>query len=95
VGTFVSQATLGFHVRSLINADLRMPSIADDAQHWLHLADEARAVAAKMTNPEPKLVMLDIAVCYMRLAKCAEQRSGSSARRISAVAQELPRHIGV
>jgi hypothetical protein len=48
--------------------------VADDAQRWLDLADEARALAATMTNPEPKLVLLEIAACYMRLAKYAEQR---------------------
>jgi hypothetical protein len=50
-------------------------SIADDAGRWSDLADEARAIAATMSNPEPKLVMLEIAECYMRLAKLAEQRS--------------------
>jgi hypothetical protein len=54
-----------------------MPSI-DEAQHRLHRADEARAIAAKMTNPEPKLVMSDIAECYVRLAKYAEQRRGAA-----------------
>jgi hypothetical protein len=74
-----------------------MPSI-DEAQHRLHRADEARAIAAKMTNPEPKLVMSDIAECYVRLAKYAEQRreaAGDPHPEDPLSSGKLRRHTGV
>jgi hypothetical protein len=43
-----------------------------DPQHWRDRANEARANAAKMDDPDAKRLMLEIAVTYDHLAKRAE-----------------------
>ena len=44
--------------------------IEDHVQQLLSRAEEARAVAVTVSNPEARLVMLEIARCYQRLAEC-------------------------
>ena len=43
------------------------------AGHWRARADEARAVAGQMTDPETKATMLSIAVGYDSMAERAEK----------------------
>ena len=43
-----------------------------DPQHWGDRANEARANAAKMDDPDAKRSMLEIAVTYDHLSKRAE-----------------------
>jgi hypothetical protein len=45
------------------------------AAHWYALAAEARATAAKMTDPEAIAVMISIAEGYDKLAVREEKRS--------------------
>jgi hypothetical protein len=44
-------------------------------KHWRYQAEEARAMAEGLTNPEAKQLMLNVAADYERLAKRAEERS--------------------
>ena len=52
----------------------------NDPKHWRYRAEEARAMAESMTNPEAKQMMLDVAADYERLAKRAEERSAGVIR---------------
>jgi hypothetical protein len=52
----------------------RNPSIIHDPQHWRQRAEEARAIADQLNNPQSKEAMLRIAKDYERLAARAEQR---------------------
>jgi hypothetical protein len=51
-----------------------MTEDGDDAERWHKLAAETRAIAAEMTDPDAKRVMLFIAEGYKRLAEQAEAR---------------------
>ena len=44
-------------------------TVPEDAAQLLRRANEARAVAALVVNPESKLMMLRIARCYEQLAE--------------------------
>jgi hypothetical protein len=52
-----------------------MDSIIFDTQHWLARAEEARAIASKMADPELKRQMLIIALGYERIARHAEEQA--------------------
>jgi len=54
------------------------PSATQDPDYWRNRAEEARAVAAQMTDAHTKAVMLTIAQDYEKLAKRAEQRVGET-----------------
>jgi hypothetical protein len=47
----------------------------NDPKYWRYRAEEARAMAEGLTNPEAKHLMLKVAADYERLAKRAEERS--------------------
>jgi hypothetical protein len=47
----------------------------NDPKHWRHRAEEARAMAESLTDPEAKQLMLNVAADYEKLAKRAEERS--------------------
>jgi hypothetical protein len=49
--------------------------LINDPQHWRDRAEEARAHADEMNDPEAKRQMLEIARGYDRLAERAEERS--------------------
>jgi hypothetical protein len=51
----------------------------NDPKHWRYRAEEARAMAESMTNPEAKQLMLNVAADYERLTKRAEDRAGGNA----------------
>jgi hypothetical protein len=46
----------------------------DDSTHWRQRAQETRAEADKMDDPDAKRTLLEIAAAYERLADLAEQR---------------------
>ena len=46
----------------------------NDPKHWRDRAEEARAVAEEMTDPDSKRKMLRIADDYEELARRAEKR---------------------
>jgi hypothetical protein len=51
-----------------------MPLLFNDAEHWRKLADEARDLARRITDPVGKQALMDIATSYDRLAlRAAEQ----------------------
>ena len=56
----------------------RVPSSIDIAEHWRKLAREARAVAVELTDPDAKLIMINIAEGYELLARRAEAREKNS-----------------
>ena len=51
-----------------------MPLIYNDPEHWPQRAVEARALAAKMIDPQGKASMLEIAGGYDRVARRAVER---------------------
>jgi hypothetical protein len=55
-----------------------MPSDKDEVARWLALAAEARQVAAEMTDPTARAIMLKIADGYENLARRAEGRGKHS-----------------
>ena len=48
--------------------------LMNNAQHWRDRAEEARAHAEQMNDPEAKRQMFEIAAGYERLAERAERR---------------------
>jgi hypothetical protein len=56
-----------------------MPTIYDDPEHWKERAEEARATAGYIRNPEAKSTMLRIADEYDMLPRLVEERSGPDA----------------
>jgi len=52
--------------------------LLDDPKHWRDRADEARAVAERLADPESKRRILEIADGYEHLALKAEERRGRS-----------------
>jgi hypothetical protein len=49
----------------------------DDPKHWRERADEARAVAEIVRDPDAKQAMLKVAEGYERLVKLAEEEATS------------------
>jgi hypothetical protein len=46
-----------------------MPKLIWDEDYWLHRAEEARAMASEIRNPECRRIMVEIADSYERLAQ--------------------------
>jgi hypothetical protein len=53
----------------------------DEVARWRTLEAEARALASRMTDPEPRRIMLFIAEGYKRLRQHAEFRSAQKIDR--------------
>jgi hypothetical protein len=53
----------------------------DDPTHWRQQAQEARAMAVELDDPESKKTMLEIAEAYERLAVLAERKLASKPSR--------------
>jgi hypothetical protein len=51
------------------------PNHIDDPRHWLDRAEEARAKADLMADPEARDAMLGVATQYERLAHWAQERA--------------------
>ncbi|MFZ1103411.1 MAG: hypothetical protein WAN86_11310 [Hyphomicrobiaceae bacterium] len=51
----------------------------DDPKHWRQLAQEARASADQLDDPDAKKTMLEIAQGYEQLAVLAEKKIASKA----------------
>ena len=47
-------------------------ALINDPEHWRSRAEEARAIAGDLKDPEPRRIMLEIAKGYDRLAEHAE-----------------------
>jgi hypothetical protein len=54
------------------------PSTKDDPKHWRRLAEEARAAADQLTDPEARRLMIEIAQGYEALAAIAEKKLADS-----------------
>jgi hypothetical protein len=50
------------------------PEAPDPAARWRVLAEDARAAAEEMTDPQARLILLTIARAYERLAERADMR---------------------
>ena len=50
-------------------------SLLNDSAHWLQRAQEARATAEGIKDPDAKRVMLGIAESYEQLARRADRRN--------------------
>jgi hypothetical protein len=55
-----------------------MPSGGDEMAYWRALAAEARRVAAEMTDPAARLIMLKIAQGYEHMARVVDERRKNS-----------------
>jgi len=53
------------------------PSLQDDPKHWRQLAQDARAIADQLEDPDARRIMLDIAECYEQLASLAQSKDSS------------------
>ena len=53
----------------------------NDAKHWRERAEEARRIAAELTDPESRKLMFKVAADYDRLAERAEIRVGKDSDR--------------
>jgi hypothetical protein len=49
-------------------------SLINNPEHWRSRAEEARAIASDLNDPETQRIMLEVAKGYDRLAEHAEQR---------------------
>ena len=50
----------------------------DDAAYWLDRAEEIKTIAEGIGNPHARLLMLDLAETYKRLAEQAYERANRS-----------------
>jgi hypothetical protein len=55
-----------------------MPYFVDNTKHWKERAQEARALAATLTDPVSRRAMEEIADAYERMAARAEAREAKS-----------------
>ena len=55
-----------------------MPLIHNDPEHWHERAAEARALAEKMSDPEGKKAMIEVAEKYERVAARALEHMSAS-----------------
>jgi hypothetical protein len=53
-----------------------MPRKQPDETYWRERAHEALALADRMTHPQAKRVLTEIAAGYQRLAQIMEERTG-------------------
>jgi hypothetical protein len=51
--------------------------LQDDPKHWRQLAQDARATADQLDDPDAKKTMIEIAEGYDQLASNAEKRMAS------------------
>ena len=54
--------------------------LKDDPKHWRQLAQDARAAADQLDDPDAKKTMLEIAESYEQLASRAEEKAPKSNR---------------
>ena len=52
-----------------------MPSILYNSEHWLAYAEEARALADQVADPQTKRQMHIVALGYERIARHAEEQA--------------------
>jgi hypothetical protein len=52
-------------------------SVNDDPKYWRRLAEEARATAGELHDPEARRLMIEIAEGYEQLAVIAERKQAS------------------
>ena len=60
-----------------------VPMSLNDPKYWRQRAQEARSLAALMTDPKAKRMMASITEDYERLAKITEQRAVHSLQKPS------------
>jgi hypothetical protein len=60
-----------------------MPSLLNDASHWLDRAEEARIAAEQHTDPDAKKTMLQLAQHYLQLAQVAASRARIRKRELA------------
>jgi hypothetical protein len=53
-----------------------VPSNSPDEAYWRERAEEAYALADRMTHPEARRMMLEIAAGYHRLVQLVRERTG-------------------
>jgi hypothetical protein len=56
-----------------------MPNVFGTPEHWRDRAQEARAMADNITDPDAKRAMLDIAESYEKIAERAERAEAKEA----------------
>jgi hypothetical protein len=63
-------------------------SLLNNARHWRNRADEARGIAALMSNPQMKSIMLEVVARYEHLVHLTEAGENATASRQGAEAQQ-------
>jgi hypothetical protein len=84
LGTRASMHTFGdkAHIFTL-GGTQQVPGKPQNDEYWLERAQEAFTQANRMTQPEAKRMMLEIAAGYQRLAQLTEERTGRNKPRLS------------
>ena len=60
-----------------------MPSPIDDALEWLDRAEQAREVAAQITDPGARKAVLELADSFDRLARAAATPAAARRRELA------------
>ena len=61
----------------------QMPSILNEASQWLDRAEQAREVAAQLTDPGARRAVLELAESFDRLAKAAAAPTAARRRELA------------
>ena len=67
-----------------------MPHHIHSQAQWRARAKEARIIADQLPDAESRRIMLGIAMSYVQLAMCAEERANRSIQRTGRQAPEAP-----
>jgi hypothetical protein len=59
------------------------PSMKDDPKHWRQLAQDARAAADQVSDPEAKKTLLEIADGYEQLALITEKKIAPKSNEVT------------
>jgi hypothetical protein len=65
-----------------------MPSVLDDAWEWLDRAEQAREVAAQLSDPGAQQAVFNLAESYERLARAAVNPTVLGRRELAGNRQE-------
>jgi hypothetical protein len=66
-----------------VGGSRQVPGKPSNDEFWLERAKDALTQADRMTQPEAKRMMLEIAAGYQRLAQLTEERTGRNKPRLS------------
>lgn len=66
---------------AVLTPPMARSSLKDDPKHWRQLAEDARAMADRLDDPDAKKTMQEIAEGYEQLASIAERKTASQSKK--------------